>query len=134
LRRSIASRRSGLAGPFFLAALVSAALVGHTGRPGLAPTVAAPASPPAGVTREYLSDPKNVEQGREVWKTRCQFCHGKAAYPGKAPKLDPTRYTPDFVYDRVSNGFKGMPGWKQEFSDQLLRAVVAYVLSKDFSN
>jgi mono/diheme cytochrome c family protein len=38
------------------------------------------------------------------------------------------------VYDRVSNGFKGMPGWRQEFSEQQLRAVVAYVLSKDFTN
>jgi mono/diheme cytochrome c family protein len=134
LRRSIASRRDGLAGPLFLAALVSASLIGHAGRPGLAQTAAAPAAPPAGFTREYLGDPKNVEQGREVWQTRCQFCHGKAAYPGKAPKLDPSRYTPDFVYDRVSNGFKGMPGWKQEFSEQQLRAVVAYVLSKGFSN
>ena len=113
---------------------MSASLIGHAGRPGLAQTGSASASPPAGFPRDYLSDPKNVERGREVWRTRCQFCHGKAAYPGKAPKLDPTRYTPEFVYDRVSNGFKGMPGWKQEFSEQELRSVVAYVLSKDFSN
>jgi mono/diheme cytochrome c family protein len=56
------------------------------------------------------------------------------AYPGKAPKLQPSRYTPEFVYDRVSNGFQGMPPWRQEFSEQELRAVVAYVLSKEFSN
>jgi mono/diheme cytochrome c family protein len=98
----------------------------------LAPGRAATA--PVRFTPEYLRDPKNVEQGREVWRARCQFCHGKVAYPGKAPKLDPSRYTPEFVYDRVANGFRAMPGWRQEFSEQELRAVVAWVLSKDFSN
>jgi mono/diheme cytochrome c family protein len=112
------------------------------GRGGLA-QVPAPAAvgagpgPPAPAiefTQEYLSDPKNVEQGRAVWRTRCQFCHGKTAYPGKAPRLDPSRYTPEFVYDRVVNGFRGMPPWRHEFSVEQLKAVVAYVLSKDFSN
>lgn len=83
---------------------------------------------------EYLRNPAKIELGKKVWANRCQFCHGKAAYPGKAPKLNPSRYTPEFVYDRVTNGFGGMPGWKQEFSEDELKAVVAYVLSKDFSN
>ena len=82
----------------------------------------------------FLSDPKNVQKGREVWQARCQFCHGKSAYPGKAPKLDPSRYTPAFVYDRVANGFQGMPPWRHEFSVDELKAVVAYVLSPTFSN
>jgi hypothetical protein len=56
-----------------------------------------------------VSDPKNVQRGRGVWQVRCQFCYGKMAYPGKAPKLRPSRYTPAFVYDRVANGFQGMP-------------------------
>ena len=94
----------------------------------------APASMSGRLSPEFLQDPKNIEQGRAVWKTRCQFCHGKAAYPGKAPKLDPSRYTPEFVYDRVTNGYKGMPSWRQEFSEQELRAVVAWVMSKEFSN
>jgi mono/diheme cytochrome c family protein len=85
-------------------------------------------------TREYLSDPKSVQQGREVWQTRCHFCHGKSAYPGKGPKLDPSRYTPAFVYDRVANGYQGMPGWRHEFSVEQLKSVVAYVLSRDFPN
>jgi cytochrome c5 len=53
-----------------------------------APTTAAPANgpaPPVEFTKEFLGDAKNVQQGREVWQTRCEFCHGKMAYPGKAP-------------------------------------------------
>jgi len=57
-----------------------------------------------------------------------------AMYPGKAPKLDPSRYTPDFVYDRVANGFQGMPPWRHEYSVDQLKSVVAYVLSREFPN
>jgi mono/diheme cytochrome c family protein len=85
-------------------------------------------------TAEYLSDPQNIETGKTVWSKRCKFCHGKQAYPGKAPKLQPSRYTPEFVYDRVTNGFRGMPSWKHEFSEAERKAVVAYVMSKEFSN
>jgi mono/diheme cytochrome c family protein len=91
-------------------------------------------APPAEFTPEFLGDPKNVQRGREVWQARCQFCHGKMAYPGKAPRLTPHRYTPAFVYDRVANGFQGMPPWRHEFSVDELKAVVAYVLSPGFSN
>lgn len=85
-------------------------------------------------TSEYLSDPQNIETGKTVWSKRCKFCHGKQAYPGKAPKLQPSRYTPEFVYDRVTNGFRGMPSWKHEFSEAERKAVAAYVMSKEFSN
>jgi len=117
-----------------LATALSVVAVGPLGRTGRAQTASPPPPAPVRLAPEFLKDPRIIEQGRTVWKTRCQFCHGKAAYPGKAPKLDPSRYTAEFVYDRVTNGFKGMPGWRQEFSEQELRAVVAYVLSKDFSN
>jgi mono/diheme cytochrome c family protein len=85
-------------------------------------------------TPQYLSDPANIALGREVWFKRCKFCHGREAYPGKAPRLQPARYTPQFVYDRVTNGFRGMPSWKQEFSQEQRKAVAAYVMSKDFPN
>lgn len=85
-------------------------------------------------TKEYLNDPIHISLGKEVWLKRCKFCHGKTAYPGKAPKLQPSRYTPEFVYDRVTNGFRGMPSWKHEFSEEERKAVVAYILSKAFSN
>ena len=55
-------------------------------------------APPVEFTKEFLSDPKNVQEGRTVWQARCQFCHGKMAYPGKAPKLQPSRHTRVFVF------------------------------------
>ena len=91
-------------------------------------------APPVEFTPEFLNDAKNVQRGRAVWQARCQFCHGKSAYPGKAPKLDPSRYTPAFVYDRVANGFQGMPPWRHEFSVDDLKSVVAFVLSREFAN
>ncbi|MGH7266177.1 MAG: c-type cytochrome [Candidatus Rokuibacteriota bacterium] len=109
-----------------LLAGLAALVPGPLARPGLAQK--------AEFTAQFLQDPKTIEAGRAIWKARCQFCHGKAAYPGKAPKLDPSRYTPAFVYERVTNGFKAMPGWRTEFTDEELRAVTAYVLSREFSN
>jgi mono/diheme cytochrome c family protein len=101
--------------------------------PASTPPANGPA-PPVEFTPEFLGDPQNVQRGRAVWQARCQFCHGKSAYPGKAPKLQPHRYTPAFVYDRVANGFQGMPPWRHEFSVDELKSVVAYVLSREFPN
>ncbi len=115
--------------------LVTAVVLAQSPPP--APAGGAPANgpaPPVEISKDFLGDPKNVQRGRTVWQARCQFCHGKMAYPGKAPKLDPSRYTPDFVYDRVANGFQGMPAWRHEFSVDDLKSVVAYVLSREFPN
>lgn len=84
-------------------------------------------------TEAYLNDPANIEVGRGVWQQQCRHCHGHAAYPGKAPKLKPRRYTADFVYKRVTNGFRKMPSWKEVFTREERMGVVAWVLSKDFS-
>jgi mono/diheme cytochrome c family protein len=84
--------------------------------------------------KELLGKPEYIEKGHGVFEQICKFCHGKAAYPGKAPKLNPSRYTPEFVYDRVTNGFRGMPSWKEQFSDEERRAVTVYIMSKEFSN
>ncbi len=80
----------------------------------------------------FMNDPTHIAVGEEVWVT-CGGCHGSRAYPGKGPKLKPKRYTPDFVYDRVTHGFKKMPAWKDVFSKEERMAVTAYVLSKDFA-
>ncbi|HSG76501.1 MAG TPA: cytochrome c [Burkholderiales bacterium] len=83
--------------------------------------------------KAYLSNKKNIAAGREVWDNQCRHCHGAAAYPGKAPKLKPGQLAPDFIYDRVTYGFGKMPGWKDVFSVQQRKAVVAYIKSGDFS-
>lgn len=84
--------------------------------------------------KELLGDAQYEAEGKEVFGKICKFCHGKSAYPGKAPKLNPARYTPEFVFDRVTNGFRGMPSFKEQFSDRERQAVTTFVMSKNFSN
>jgi mono/diheme cytochrome c family protein len=100
-----------------------------------AQSTATPASeePPPKFETSYLSDPKVLASGKEVWDQQCRHCHGASAYPGKAPKLNPGSYTPDFVYDRVTYGFRKMPPWKEVFSIEQRKAVSAYVKSAAFS-
>jgi mono/diheme cytochrome c family protein len=87
----------------------------------------------ASFTEAFLGDPAHVTGGKEVWEGTCQHCHGSKAYPGKAPKLRPGKYTPEFVYDRVTNGFRKMPPWKDILTDEERMNVVAYILSSKFS-
>ena len=84
--------------------------------------------------KELLERPEQIAAGKEVFGKICKFCHGKSAYPGKAPKLNPSRYTPEFVFDRVTNGFRGMPAMKEQFSEKERQAVTVFVMSKEFSN
>jgi mono/diheme cytochrome c family protein len=86
---------------------------------------------PVEFTEEFMHDPAIIETGKMVWET-CAGCHGSRAYPGKAPKLRPSRYTPEFVFDRVTNGYKKMPAWKDIFTKDERRAVTAWVLSDNF--
>ncbi len=88
--------------------------------------------PPPPLPAELLAKPELVARGEEIWKEQCAHCHGSKAYPGKAPKLAPRRYTPQFVWDRVNNGFRGMPPWKEVYEPEDIVAIVAYVLSDEF--
>ncbi len=87
---------------------------------------------PAEFTEAFLNDPANIAAGEEIWAGPCRGCHGKSAYPGKAPKLRPARYTPEFVYDRVTNGFRKMPAFKDVYTKEERMSVAAYVLSEEF--
>lgn len=94
---------------------------------------AAPAEPAPKFDAAYLASPANIKVGQEVWTQQCRHCHGNAAYPGKAPKLRPGLLEPDFIYDRVTYGFKGMPAWSSVFSLDQRMGVVAYIKSGEFS-
>ena len=85
-------------------------------------------------TEEFMNNPDNIAKGQEIWVEQCKFCHGKTAYPGKAPRLKPRKYTPEFVFKRVTKGFKGMPGWEDTYDEVERMSVTAWVMSKDFSN
>jgi mono/diheme cytochrome c family protein len=81
----------------------------------------------------YMADAANIKMGQEVWAKQCRHCHGNSAYPGKAPKLSPGGLEPDFIYDRVTNGFRGMPAWSTVFTVDERKAVVAYIKSNGFA-
>lgn len=83
--------------------------------------------------KKYLSNATAIKSGKEVWESQCRHCHGASAYPGKAPKLNPGMLEPDFIYDRVTFGFGKMPGWKEVFSQEQRKSVVAYIKSPAFS-
>ena len=86
-------------------------------------------------TEEFLADPGAIDRGEVIWKEQCRLCHGQGTgYPGKAPKLQPRRYSPEFVYHRVTHGFRGMPAWKDVYDKDERMAVVAYILSNDFAD
>jgi mono/diheme cytochrome c family protein len=91
-----------------------------------------PRDPPPPLPAEVLKDGKVIAQGEALWKEQCTHCHGAKAYPGKAPKLEPRRYKPEFVWDRVHNGFRNMPPWKEVYTPEQEIAIVAYVLSDEF--
>ena len=84
-------------------------------------------------TEEFLDDPEVLAMGKEAWDSFCQACHGASAYPGKAPKLQPSRYDAEFVYDRVTWGFRKMPAWEDVLSEEERMSISAYVISRRFS-
>lgn len=90
-------------------------------------------APPVPFTEGYLADAANITAGGEIWADQCRHCHGAKAYPGKAPKLKPRKYKPEFVYRRVTDGFRKMPAWKDVYTDEERMALTAYILSKKFS-
>ena len=83
--------------------------------------------------KAYLSNAANIMLGEKVWMSQCRHCHGKSAYPGKAPKLNPGSIDPGVMFDRVTNGFRKMPAWKDVLSLEERKGVVAYVKSDSFS-
>ena len=85
-------------------------------------------------TEEYLQDPANIEHGHGLFRQQCSMCHGRNAYPGKAPRLNPARMTPDEIYLKTTYGFGRMPAWEDIFSDEERMAITAYMKSNVFSN
>ena len=73
------------------------------------PAAAATAASAPVFDEAFMNSPENNKGGKAVWAGQCRHCHGNAAYPGKAPKLNPALLEPDFIFDRASNGFQKMP-------------------------
>ncbi len=81
----------------------------------------------------YLNDEKAQAIGKDLWAEQCRHCHGAKAYPGKAPKLKPRKYKPGFVFRRITKGFRKMPPWKEVYTFEERKALVAYIKSRKFS-
>ena len=121
--------------PYILALVATMSFAGQQGDSASGAAVTAKTAPTssAKVTPEALDDPQRIALGQSLWQQQCRHCHGRSAYPGKAPKLKPRKYKPEFVFDRVTNGFRKMPPWKDIFSEEQRWSIVAYIMSDDFS-
>lgn len=91
-----------------------------------------PGDPPPPLPAAVLKDNDVIARGEKIWGDQCKHCHGAKAYPGKAPKLQPRTYKPEFVWDRIHNGFRAMPPWKDVYKPDEIIALVAFILSDDF--
>jgi mono/diheme cytochrome c family protein len=91
-----------------------------------------PRDPPPQLPAETLKNNDVIAKGEKIWHVQCTHCHGAKSYPGKVPKLQPNSYKPEFVWDRIHNGFRGMPPWKDVYKPDEIIALVAYILSDDF--
>ena len=103
---------------------------------GLAPLLATHAgrADETGLTPAYLNDPAHIALGKELFEGQCARCHGRKAYPGKAPTLKPKKLSPEDVYLRITYGWRKMPAWEDVFTDEERMAITAYVKSRHFSN
>ena len=72
--------------------------------------------------------------GPAAVQQQCVKCHGKGAYPGKAPKLKVKKLSPEDIYLRVTYGYGKMPAWEDVFTDEERMAITAYMKSPHFSN
>lgn len=126
-------RRTALALHIAVAAAMTVLESAPAAQESSAGTVASSDTQVVSFSEEFLGDQTNIDAGKALWQKQCRHCHGRAAYPGKAPKLKPRRYTADFIYDRVTYGFRKMPAWEKIYSQEDRMAVVAFVLSDQFS-
>jgi hypothetical protein len=62
-----------------------------------------PRDPPPPLPADVLKDPKVIAVGEALWKDKLRPLPRLQGLPGKAPKLQPTKYKAEFVWDRVHN-------------------------------
>jgi len=79
-------------------------------------------------TDEFLNSEANILRGKQQFLARCTYCHAKKGV-GKAPQLRPSERPPEFIFDRITNGYAGMPPWGVTLSEEDRRVIVAYLRS-----
>jgi mono/diheme cytochrome c family protein len=83
---------------------------------------------------EFMTDMTVIREGRDLFQQQCGHCHGSRAYPGKAPRLRPDRYEPDFVFWVIQGGYGNMPSMGEMFDDEETKKIVAWIKSNIFSH
>ena len=69
-----------------------------------------------------------ITQGEKIWQDQCTTVMGEGL-PGQSPKTSAATYKPEFVWNRIHNGFRGMPPWKEVYQPEEVLALGASVLS-----
>lgn len=66
---------------------------------------------------------------KQLFATSCGWCHmGGGREHGKGPRLMGTELTDEQIISRIRNGkVGGMPAYSGAFTDEQLRAIVAYI-------
>jgi alcohol dehydrogenase (cytochrome c) len=74
-----------------------------------------------------------VEQGAKLFNPTCSssYCHGPNGADGGAPTLRGRNFTAEYVNRVISEGVPGtpMPSFKNQYSQEQIRQLVAYVMS-----
>ncbi|HMN71040.1 MAG TPA: transporter substrate-binding domain-containing protein [Rhodoblastus sp.] len=106
--------------------------VAQAAQPATAPAAAAPAAPSA---PPAAAPAGNLAEGKEVFNGTCAHCHGPDAVQSEK-KIDLRRLTirygddmKDVFWKTVHDGrpSKGMPAWKEVFTDEQLGSVLEYL-------
>ena len=96
-------------------------------------TAGAEAQTPPARTPEFRGAAFTMQGGEAVYRGVCQGCHmadargavGAGAYPALANNA--RLAAPGYVVTLVMNGHKGMPAFRDQFTDQQIADVVNYV-------
>jgi mono/diheme cytochrome c family protein len=90
---------------------------------------APPKDATAGATQPAPATGAAALDANQLFATSCGWCHSKGGREaGKGPKLMGTPLTDAELVSRIRNGKAGqMPAFGSSFSDDQLRAIVAYI-------
>lgn len=107
-----------------LALLISGAPLAQANAPSQ------PADAPA--LSALLENDEAIANGSLRFAQNCNYCHGSNGSGGKHRKLQCRDFTPDYVFDTISNGLESgsyfMPPW-DHFSEEKRWELVAFIMS-----
>jgi len=123
------SSGKALPAPFriFFAAMVCAVIAVQS---ALAQTAAKPGPMQSGTHTSRTAEAPPIDVGK-LFATSCGWCHsGGGREAGKGPQLMGSELSDNQIISRIRNGKTGqMPAYAGAFTDQEMRAIVAYIRS-----